>query len=246
MKALSSPKERGPSGPAKVTVAGKRVTVTMLDANGQETFQTYSFPVEEMPHKVPTGKYFVSISTDGTKFYQVRPLSGMYICEVKGIGNSGNAARGQAPSLPIPKHVTGERQGPNGPYPVDEQTFLVVASIVEGPFEGIEIPCPFLYFRKSKTGTGGSGFVEDEEGNVAVRGSGKAIEKLVSFLEATNLWDHEFHYSDNILPALEAALKKAGSFVIILSKGWPDTYSPSPKKLTRKVAAKKTAKKKKG
>lgn len=242
MKALSSTRERGPSGPAKVAIAGKKVTVTMLDTNGQETFQTFSFPIEELPFNVGSGKYFVSLSLDGTKFYTVRPLAGMFVCKAERCASA--PTQGGGFSVPIPKHVQGERQSAKGSYTVDEQTFTVICKVTEGAYEGMEIPLPFLYFRKSQSGGGGSGFTDDGEGNVAVRGSGKRIEVLVSFLESTGIWDTQISYSENILPSLDVAFKSSKPFVVILNKGWPDAYSPAPEApAKRKVAAKKTASK---
>lgn len=243
MKALPSNSEKGPSGPAKLTVSGKKLTAVMLDQNGLETRQQYVFDVNDAPGlngKVAPGKYFIGLSLDTTKIYNLRPLTGMFVCEFVKFASGGQN------QPPMPKHVTGTRANERGSYEVDEQTFLGIAKVIEGPMAGLEIAMPFLYSRPN-----GTGFSEDEEGNLALRGTGKRAQMLSSFLEATGAWDHIFPFSENVLPALEAYLQKSGKpFIIILSKGWPDAYSEaggfaSKKAPAKKVAAKKAATKKK-
>ena len=138
MKLLPSTRERGPSGAAKLTVNGKKLLITMLDSTGAETRQTFQFTTDDLPIdvKVPSGKYFVSLSADTTKLYQIRPLSGMFVCRFTRFA-------GPEGQLPVPKHVTGTRQSAKGSYQVDELTFLALAEIVEGPYAGMELPLPF-------------------------------------------------------------------------------------------------------
>ena len=235
MKLLPTVRERGPSGPAKLTVNGKKLLITMLDANGNETRQAYQFSTDDLPtkdKKVPTGKYFVSLSQDTTKIYQIRPLGGMFVCRFTRFA-------GPEGQLPVPKHVTGTRTSAKGSYTVDELTCLALAEIIDGPYAGMEIPLPLLYAR------GESGFVEDEDGRLSVRGGGKRIEMLVGFLEATGAWSTSFAWSENVLPAIQAELQKNGKpFVVVLNKGWPDAYSEAPEVGKSKPAAKKTGKKK--
>lgn len=226
MEYLPAERRRGPSGEAKV-LFGKRITVTMKDTGLTRELDVPDFLEGK---KLPSGNYFVSLSADETKLYAVRPLNETVV--VKFVRWAGRENQ-----VPTPKYVTGVRERADGTkYPVDEMTCTAICVITRGPLADIEIVVPFLYSRKD------SGFVEDK-GNVSYRGGGKKGEMMVSFLEATGVFQKTIPFSDNLLPILaKLILEEDREFMVVLRAGWPDSISVIPSHLmpSKAKSAKKT------
>src|SRR3990167_3810439 len=75
MKVIPVPVVFGPSGAASV-----RLTKTSVAVIFSESGEQYMFPrdVVTLPSFISSGKWFVSVSADGTKIYDVRPLAGTF------------------------------------------------------------------------------------------------------------------------------------------------------------------------
>jgi hypothetical protein len=67
-------------------------------------------------------------------------------------------------------------------------------------------------------------FGKDEDGNLAVSGSGSGSDNLFDFLNATGVSGHVLPYSENPLPAIEKIAQEEGkTFKVVVNKGRIDT-----------------------
>lgn len=231
MKRYELKKEYGPSGPAMVTVGPRAVGVLM-----QETHIKYELPHDSVPEFLVEGGFKngllrVSFSDDNTRLLNASPWEGRVLAKVKNFGGDD--------FLPTPKQDKSDGHTRDGrTYPRD---FLKWGATIEltGPkeFVGMSAYCPFLYYDKKR-----GGFIPDESGTmVALAGKNRDIQRLELFLQATGVGELELPWSDNILPALLAAIKKKDrEFAVHFKDGWPDTYEAIIQKVVeRKPKAKK-------
>lgn len=214
MKHLEQEARKGPSGKAQVNTISGTITVQFLDDWGQPAGRMFPFPAADYPGTIVDGVYAVSLSADADKLYSIRPLNATCVARFSHFV----AKEGQ---LPAPKHVTGTRQKKDGTtYPVDEMTFTVIGKI-DSPeqYAGMEFVLPCLFSRK------GAGFCDDGQGNLAYRGGGEKGDRWIAFMDAAGIGGRLFPFTDNPLPAIEAALKEADKpFMVILQNGWPSAF----------------------
>lgn len=225
MKLLPGVTERGPMGPANVAIKGRTLAVVMLDERNNETNDRYAFTLDDLPKgaKPPSGKYAVSVSADGQYLQGMRPLNGAVTVKVKHFAHK----EGQPPQFKEDKGTRTNRKSQT--YTVNDLKFTVIGRILSEPYEELEVVLPILAKRKL------NGFVEDDEGMLAIQGDSDAIRKTIMFMEATGVANTPIPFSDNPLPALEKAILNADrEFLVVLQNGWPDSYAEIPQVKTKK------------
>lgn len=236
MKYVPNEPNFGPSGPASINVIGKQLQIIFDEKNEVVNVLTDTLPPDVLVNKLPKNKkYFVSVSGQRDKITALRPWEGSFICEFIDFKKK----PGQPPIHEFPRNRVG--QGPNGPYPKDWHEFTANVRITEAPYTGLVVGIKLRYYFG----------MDAEEGLAVISGEGKHAQYLGRFIEV-NVGDLEkvrIPFSDNILPQLEALLQKERrAFLLIMSKGWPDSFGEAPaayNKAAKKTAVKKVAAKKK-
>lgn len=219
-------KKYGPSGQAQVTVGKRSVVVLMA-----ETRVKYEFPLDSVPKELlngfTTGQLKVTLSDDGTRVVGVAPWNEKVIVRVKNFGTD---------IIPVPKHSDKPGHRKDGTeFPQDYLYFNVnMEAISPTKYAGMNIFSTFRYFDEK-----GGGFAPDEDGSgiTTLVGKNQNVQKLESFLQATGVAEVDFPWSDNILPALLAAIRKADrEFAVTIQEGWPNSFEAiaQAKKSTRK------------
>jgi hypothetical protein len=164
---------------------------------------TYDIPNEKAPENMRTGKWFVSLSNDGTQIYSVNPITGAFVCKLQKFA----CAEGQ---LPAPRHYTQQFKNEDGSVGIAEyDAFTAILEIVEPKdFAGLTM----AYFLRYNFG--------ELDGIVAfVKPKSKYTTQVYDFLSASGAFDKgDMTFSENILPALEARLKEAGKKLAITIK----------------------------
>lgn len=229
MKFVPNEPNFGPSGPASINVIGRQLQVIFDEKNEVVNLPLEALPPDSVPGKLPKNKkYFVSVSGDRQKLSAFRPWEGSFIAEFVELKKK----PGQPPLHEFPRERVG--QGPNGPYNKDWQEFTAILRIAEPPYTGLIVTTKLRYY-----------FGMDEEGLTTIKGEGKHSQFLGRFLEVAvgDLEKIKIPFSDNILPQLEKLLlERHRSFLIVMSKGWVDSFGEAPaayQKVAKKVAAKK-------
>lgn len=235
MKYVPNEPNFGPSGPASINVIGKQLQVIFDEKNEVVNLLTDVLPPEVVVNKLPKNKkYFVSVNGARDKLTAFRPWEGSYICEFIDLKKK----PGQPPIHEFPRNRVG--QGPTGPYPKDWHEFSANVRIVEPPYAGLVVAVKLRYYFG----------IDAEEGLAVITGEGKHAQYLGRFIEV-NVGDLEkvrIPFSDNILPQLETLLQKERRpFLLIMSKGWPDSFGEAPAAYRKagKAVAKKAVKGKK-
>lgn len=197
-----NPRMKGLYGVATIRLTKTAVKV-LLEATETRPEQMYEIPVEKAPAEIRAGKWFVSISGDGSQLYSIVPVQGAFTCKFDKIA----CPEGQ---LPAPKHYTqnfkDQTTGQEGITEYD--AFTALLEIVDGKDAGLKIP----YFLRYNFG--------EVDGNVAfIKPKSKYTTQLTDFLDATGAFEKgEMAFSENILPALEARLKNANRKVMVIIK----------------------------
>lgn len=184
----------------KQTKLGYRITF-LNDASGT----IYDIEADKVPENMRTGKWHVSMNSDGTQVYSISPVTGAFVCKFQRIA----AAEGQ---LPAPKHYSTQFKNEDGSIGVSEyDAFTVILEILE-PKEHAGLTLP--YFLRYYFG--------EVEGSVAfIKPKSKYSVQLYDFLQAAGAFlKGEMAWSENILPALEKRLQESGKrFHVTIKEG---------------------------
>lgn len=114
-----------------------------------------------------------------------------------------NAPEGQEP---VAETKPGRKAG------TSYKTFGVLIEITSGVWKGAK-----YYYSLYPN------FAADEDGNLAVSGTGSGSDALFDFMEATGVAEQTFPFSENPLPAIQRLAKELDrQFRIIVAKGWID------------------------
>lgn len=236
MKYVPNEPNFGPSGPASINVIGKQLQIIFDEKNEVVNLLTDVLPPEVLVNKLPKNKkYFVSVSGQRDKLTAFRPWEGSFICEFVDFKKK----PGQPPIHEYPRNRQGMTQD-GRPYSKDWHEFSANVRIVEPPYTGLMISVKLRYYFG----------IDPEEGLAVITGEGKHAQYLGRFIEV-NVGDLEkvrIPFTDNILPQLEQLLQKERHpFLVIMSKGWPDSFGEAPAAYRKaaKPAAKKAVKAKK-
>jgi len=219
----------GTKGAAKIALSKDKTKakVQFVNADGTEG-KTLVVDLKECPDDVKayihSGDFFVNMDADGEKIYSLYPLNGMFEVRVAEFSHQKDQ-----PPKPMTK-IGGDGKGKTWEY----LYFVVLNEIVSGECKGMHVPL-FLRYNFSEE-------VQDVNGaEKKVTGYSKSLDKskhtamLDDFLTITGAWNYgPIPYSDNVLPAIEKRIKKAGvQFSIIMKKGYIDTFyqqTDAPKK----------------
>ena len=200
---------KGPRGEAKVRVGNGKVQITFKEDQANPV----TFPKADLPDYIKPGTFFVTLGGEGD-FLGMRPITALVRAKFAHFV----AEEGE---VPTPKEYPGgigtrkdKTTFPYDPY----QAFIAILEITEKEYKGMQIPVFLRYL-----------FVDDGEGNVAIKGGGKNAETLESFLEVTSVYDDDISFSENVLPKLQKKLlKKGAEFVVMLKNGNVDSFSEVP------------------
>ncbi|HKZ39810.1 MAG TPA: hypothetical protein VJ044_02555 [Candidatus Hodarchaeales archaeon] len=201
---------KGPRGEAKVRVGNGKVQIIFKeDKDNPITLQRV-----DLPDYVKPGTFYVSLSGEG-EFLGMRPTTALVRAKfVHFVAEEGE--------VPAPREYPGGssvRKSDNKPFSWEPyMAFIAVLEITDKEYKGMQIPVFLRYL-----------FVDDGEGNVAIKGGGKNAELLESFLEVTSVYDDDLPFSENVLPKLQKRLlKKGAEFVVMLKSGNVDSFSEIP------------------
>lgn len=140
-----------------------------------------------------------TMNEDGTALLFAVPASGEFDAKL----DKFNAPEGQEP---VAETKPGKKPG------TSYKTFSVLIEIISGVWKGAK------YFYSMYPNFG-----RDDDGNLAVSGSGSGSDALFDFMEATGLVEQTIPFSENPLPELQKlALEENRAFRIIVAKGWID------------------------
>lgn len=199
---------KGPRGEAKVRVGNGKVQITF-----KEDQQQFTFPKSELPDSVKPGSFYVSLSGEG-EFLSMRPLNAIVKAKFSNFVS-------QEGELPTPQEYKGgtARRRDGSTFSYDAYlAFIAVCKILDEEYRDMTVPVFLRYL-----------FVDDGEGNIAIKGGGKNADMLESFLEATGIYDLEMKFSENVLPRLQKnIMKKSQAFQIMLKGGNADSFLELP------------------
>ena len=219
MKVIPVPVVFGPSGAANVRLS--KATVAIIFA---ETGEQYMFPREsvDLPKYVTSGKWFASVSSDGTKLYEIRPLDGTFLFLFAGFKSGQDG---------VPSPIPVKKEPPEVKYKQHLLKFTAQLEVVEGPYKGVKYPYGMRYLNLLNNSGFGS-----EDGSLTIQGNiqkSPHIAKLAQFMELYGGNGIEIAYSSNVLPELQAALFRLKNLAEgVVAKGWIDklqVYSAKPK-----------------
>jgi hypothetical protein len=205
----------GPSGPATIKVTPKVIEVKM---DGNKYLEPFRFDRASYKGVVVAGHGYARISSDTEVLYGLRPLTGNYFVKFKEFSHKKEEA-------PLPRTMK-ERVGvTNGkPWKIEEHIeFTALVTITQGEWEGAELPINLWYhFREYQS----TGLTEQ------IIGRSKSKVLLDNFLinGGIDMDTDTLPWSENVLPELQARLKKASAeFLVNLNaKGYIETISPAP------------------
>lgn len=207
MKIIKAGK-KGPHGEAKVRVGSGKAQIIF-----KEDGSTFVFPKSELPESTKPGLFYVSLNGEG-EFLSMRPMNAI----VKAKFSHFAANEGDVPQPnEYPGGTAKRRDGTTFSYDA-YRAMIAILDITDKEYKGMTIPV-FLRYP----------FVDDGEGHIAIKGGGKNIELLESFLEVTGILDMDIPYSENVLPKLQKAMLKAGQeFQVMLKGGNADSFMELP------------------
>lgn len=217
---------RGPKGKAKVEVKNDKVRVHLqeIGKDGEIiSHEPFVLDKENCPESVRPGIWFVGMSEDMTKMYQIHPYSGMFEGHVKGF----SAAKDKTPS---PKVIPGKF----GDYAVFYTLIEIDSPEANGMVLSYQLPYNFIEMEQE---------VKSEVKKVVGFSHPKSAftVNLIEFLDTVGAWERgPMAYSDNILPKLEKRiLEQAKHFKFVVKNGYIDTiYDASELPESEEVSSK--------
>jgi len=200
---------KGPRGEAKVRVGNGQVQIIFKD----DKDTPYRFKKADLPQTAKPGTFYVSLSGEG-EFLSMRPMNAI----VRAKFTNFVAEEGEVPSPQEYKGGTARRKdGTSFSYDPYLAT-IAILEITDKEYKEMTIPVFLRYL-----------FVDDGEGNIAIKGGGKNADLLESFLEVTGVYDIEIPFSENVLPRLQKhLLKKGAEFQVMLKNGNCDSFLELP------------------
>lgn len=200
----------GPRGKAKVQVKGDRVRVLLHEVtkDNEEIEHEAILNKEDCPEQVKPGMWYVSLSSDKKKMYNLHPINGMFTVHVLKF-------TAKKDEQPAPRVHTGSQYG-------DWYSFTPILEFldedVKGMTVGYDLPYNFTPVEEE---------VKGEKNKVVgiSHPKSKYTEKLTDFLEVTGVWEAgPMKWLDNLCPKLEQRmLRKDAHFKIIMKNGFVDT-----------------------
>lgn len=186
---------------AKVILSKDKSKVKIVSEGGAEII----FPIGKVPpyvKNIERGTFIVTMAEDNSEVIGVRPVSGVYKVGVERF--AGDPERPPAPRI-NPKW--------------NNQYFVVILTITEGNYVGMQIPFSLAYNFAPYTNPDGI----DEVAYTKPQSKGTKL--LDEFLTATGCWeDGPIPYSDNVLPEIaKRILTKRKEFNVVLKDGWVET-----------------------
>lgn len=159
------------------------------------------FDKASSPIATREGNWFVTLMSDDEEIMGLRPISAM--CKAK----FSHFAAGED-DIPTP----GEYEGKWGSY----LAFTALLTL-GGEYKGM-IQSLFLAYK----------FVE-YEGTTVIKGMGRWVDTLQSFLEAGGVWDQDIPFSDNVLPTIQKMLLvESKVFGLAIKDGFVDSIMELP------------------
>ena len=221
---VSIKKNVGESGYADVRPGKKTVRVMFQSGTG------YEVDIDQWADGRPAGQYNITMSSDGTKLFGVRPIAGSYILEFSKFGNRGNV------DVPEPKiQRGGPRTGKDGKKWFQEDSLVFSAAVEvksEGKYQGLMLYMNLPYIFSPMVG-----------GGTELKGKKGEIERTETFLRVNgfDLGQEDIPYSGNVLPWLEGRLQNiAVPFLGTVDEaGWVKDPAQLPKELMPKKKGRK-------
>jgi len=202
-------KTKGPKGEARIRVGNGQVQITFKDDQSNPLL----FKKSDVPEYVKAGQFYVSMSGD-KEILSVRPINAIENARFAHFV----AEEGE---VPVPKEYPGgtARRKDGTTFAYDAyRAFIAILEITNNEYKGMTIPVFLRYL-----------FVDDGEGNIAIKGSGKNAELVENFLEVSGVYDQDIPYSDNVLPKLQKVLlKRRAEFQVMLKAGNVDSFMELP------------------
>lgn len=201
---------KGTKGEAKVRIGKGQVQIIFK----AEPDDPYTFPKSELPESVKAGIFHVTLTGDG-EFLAIRPLNAV----VRAKFSHFYAEEGEAPAWK--EYPGGTATTKDGKKTFSYEAYrgtTAILDITDKEYKGMTIP---VFLRDV--------FINDGDGNIAIKGNGKNADLAESFLEVTGVYDKEIPYSENVLPKLQKAIMKAGcEFQVMLKNGNADSFMELP------------------
>lgn len=213
-------------GQAKILGVGKnQIKLVFRESKGKgESGKTENLIIKKdnAPEYVQKGIFHVSMDSDRTQIFNMRPGTGMFTVKVQKF-----VANEDQPPTPKTKEYTGT----NGKFTI--QSFAVILEITDGDYKGMEIlynlrysvseEIPMYDWVEMK--------VKGKEKRVLAHPNSRSkyLAQLIEFENVTGVWEKgpiffTPTYSDNVLPVLEKRILEADrEFNVVLKDGWVDT-----------------------
>lgn len=200
----------GQKGIAKVRMSGEKVEVLFKD-----TTKPIRLSRENCPDYTKAGELYVNMNAEGDTIIGLHPVNGMYRAKFSRFYSREN-------EVPAPQEKPGgtfQRKDGKGSFTVKPfLQFTPIMKITDEKYKGMEVVDYLRYM-----------FVEDEDGNVMIKGGGKPAERLEAFLRVNGVLDSVLEYSDNILPRLSKKIKANGeTFMVLIKDGNLQDYMELP------------------
>ena len=154
------------------------------------------------PSATRKGNWFVTLMADDEEILGLRPINAM--CKAK----FSNFVAGED-GIPAPFEKKSERGN----------IYLAFVALLNlgGEYKGM-VQSLFLGYK----------FVE-YEGSTVLKGSGRWVDNLQSFLEAGGIWDQDIPFSDNLLPTIQKMLLIENKvFGLAIKNGFVDSIMELP------------------
>lgn len=194
-------------GIAKVVVGNGKVVITF------ENDDPITLKSADVPKFVKTGKWYVTMNAEENEILAVRPINALSKAKFSHFPTQ------EEGELPAPFEKQGgsatRKDGTKFSYE-PYLAFNTVIKLISKEYDGMTVPVFMRYL-----------FVNDGDGNVAIKGGGKNADILESFLEVTGVFDTDIPYSDNILPRLQKRILKADrTFNVMIKDSYADSFLP--------------------
>jgi hypothetical protein len=184
----------------KKTSFGTWAVRIAYEENGRSVTKTLELGRKDVPENMMEGEFYVSLKSDGTRLYDLRPTDGVYIGMFSGFQRKKDPKGGMLP--PEPRlDPGGERASKDGNgtwFAEPRKTATALFRITRGQFKGLEVSAFVPYI-----------FVLDEEtGMCLIEGRKGEVDQVNEFIQFTYGSDEIYiPFSANVLPDLEPMLQ---------------------------------------
>jgi len=191
MKIIPVPTVFGPNGAANVRLTKATVSVVFAESGEQYMFQRDTL---DLPEYVKSGQWFVSVSHDGTKIYDIRPVAGLFPLLFAGFKKGQDG---------VPAPIPVKRDPDEDPKVRYKQHYLKCTSyfeVADGPFKGAKYPYGLRYLNLLNQSGFGSA-----NGSLVIQGN---LSKSIHVAKLAGLPPRAIRRAEEMLKELEAKRPK--------------------------------------